>query len=231
VNVRSPDFYRINIKAAWQLVSTSDKEMGMTAYPTYNATLRGLSDFYETGFIPTVEAFVALSPNNDYHGNLRSLVSLLRAYQQGHNFDDCVISTYRACGTRAWGYLSGEVSFLDKVKGRKITSFRDNILYLDQSRRVTVDGHMIAIALGSSNMTMSEANLALRSTTIYDDVENAVMALARQEGTSPCAVQAILWTWRKRTLGIKMDTQMDLFTGKTRWDGVIPPEEIMPYKG
>ena len=231
VNVRSPTKTRLNLNAAWEQTTHTDREMGRSAYPVYQQTLRGLSDLYKTGFVATVEAFVALSPNNDYHGNLRSLVSLLVAYQQGKSFDNCVISTYRACGERAWGYLSGEVSFLDTVKGRKITSFRDNILYLEDSRRVTVDGHMIALGLADPHMTMSEANLALRQTGLYDDIERTVLGIARSSREAPCTIQAALWMWRKRTLGIKMNTQLDLFTGTTKWDGVIPADEIIPYEG
>ena len=131
----------------------TDIQMGCKAYPVYHHTLRAMARHYGTGFVPTVEAFVALSPNNDYHGNLRSLASILEALQVGLTFDHCQITTYRGCGVRAWGYLVGEVSFLDTVKGRKITSFRDNILYLRDSRKVTVDGHMISLAHGR-DMTM-----------------------------------------------------------------------------
>jgi len=220
--------FRKNVLDAWRQVNLIDLDRGVKAYPTYHHTLRGLASYYNTPFVATVEAFVALSPNNDYHGNLRSLVSLLRAWENRDDFSSCTISTYRACGERAWGYLSGEVSFLDTVKGRKITSFRDNILYLDDSRKVTVDGHMVCIAHGR-RMTMTEANLALRHKGTYDHTERAVLTLAKRELIAPCAVQATLWTWRKRTLGIKMDTQQDLFTGTTKWDGVIAPEDIKPY--
>lgn len=217
-----------NLARAWAQVSDSDMLMGERAYPVYHETLKGMAAHYNAPFVQTVEAFVALSPNNDYHGNLRSLASLLHARRRGHTFEHCTISTYRSCGARAWGYLSGEVSFLDTVKGRKIISFRDNILYLDKSKRVTVDGHMICIAEGHS-MTMTEANYRLRDGRIYDQIEAEVLALSRRVKQSPCRIQATLWTWRKRTLGIKIDTQADLFTGKTKWDGVIPAIEIEPY--
>lgn len=221
--------FRANISAAWQQVRDDDAQMGRDAYPAYAATLRGLATHYASPYIPTVEAFVALSPNNDYHGNLRSLVSLLVARENWQTFEDCTISTYRACGARAWGYLMGEVSFSDTVKGRKIISFRDNILYQEASKRVTVDGHMIAIACGN-NMTMSEANLRLRERGLYDAVEGAVVSIARREKAAPCAIQAALWTWRKRTQAIKFDGQVDLFTGATRWDRPLTPDEILPYE-
>jgi hypothetical protein len=95
------------LQAAWSEVPDEDKEMGLKAYPVYHPTLRGMATHYGTPFIPTVEAFVAMSPNSDYHGNLRSLANVLAAIKAGDRFEDCVISTYRACGRRAWGYLTG----------------------------------------------------------------------------------------------------------------------------
>lgn len=216
------------LQEAFRATSAHDRTMGAKAYPTYHDTLRGLASHYGALFIPTVEAFVAMSPNSDYHGNLRSLVSLLVPYRAGGSFDDCVISTYRGCGARAWGYLTGEVSFLDTVKGRKITSFRDNILYPDTSRKVTVDGHMICIAAGK-DLTMTEANFLMRDRHMYADIEGPVLAIAAASGLPVAAVQATLWTWRKRTLAIKFDSQADLFTGMTRWDRVLHPDELLPY--
>jgi len=221
--------YKKNISKAWDEIDPIDLQMGRAAYPVYQKTLRGIAEHYKVPFIPTVEAFVALSPNNDYHGNLRSLVSILQALTTGKTFDDCIISTYRSCGQRAWGYLTGEVSFLDKVKGRKITAFRDNILYLGDSKLVTVDGHMIAIACGE-DMNMKEANFKLRGGgPLYTEVEKAVRALTRSTDIPPCDIQATLWTWRKRTKNIRMDTQLGLFTKKTKWDGVLTPDMIKPY--
>lgn len=217
-----------NIKTAWGQVTEDDLAMGVKAYPTYNAILNALAKHYDAGFVQTVEAFVALSPNNDYHGNLRSLVTLLKARATGRTFADCTISTYRGCGTRAWSYLSGEISFSDIVKGRKITSFRHNILYPDSSPLVTVDGHMIALGVGDK-LTMKEANFRLREVGTYDAIEGSVRGLARKIGAPVPAVQATLWTSRKRRMGIKFDGQIDLFTGTTRWDQVLTPADVLPY--
>jgi hypothetical protein len=114
------------------------------------------------------------------------------------------------------------------VAGRKITSFRNSILYLDKSRKVTVDGHMICIAV-EKNLTMSQANFIMRDRFLYDDIEQPVLDIAKASGMAPCAVQASLWTWRKRTLGIKFNPQTDLFTGRTRWDAIVDPTEVFPY--
>lgn len=215
------------IDLAWSHVSPDDLAMGAKAYPTYQSILRAMASHYGAPYVGTVEAFVALSPNSDYHGNLRSAASLLQAFQAGGTFEECTISTYRACGQRAWSYLTGEVSFLDTVGGKKITSFRDNILYPDTSKRITVDGHMIAIYTGS-NFTMSQANLALR-TIGYKTIEQEFAKLFRREKVPFPAGQAALWMSRKRRAGIKLTPQLNLLHEDTDWDRVIPPEEILPY--
>ena len=217
-----------NLKRAWEDVTSDDIDMGERAYPVYHDTLRGLALAYQSPFVQTVEAFVAMSPNNDYHGNLRSLASLLHARLIGEPFSNCTITTYRACGERAWSYLTGEVSFSDTVKGKKITAFRHNILYPKASRAVTVDGHMIALGLGK-NLTMSEANLMLRHRGLYSFVEGAVLGLSRSAGLPVPAVQASLWTMRKRRGGIRFSTQLSLFDEGTAWDRVLTPQDIHPF--
>lgn len=209
---------------AWSLVSPDDLAFGQTAYLGYHEALRAWARHYGFGFIPTVEAFVALSPNNDYHGNLRSLSSVMATVKDGLPRS---VTTYRACATRAAGYLAGEVSFLDRVTGPKITAFRDNILYLGESRRVTVDGHMICI-WADKDLTMKEA-AALLAKTRYAILERDFLNLSGRVSLPPCQVQAALWHSRKRRAGVRFDPQMDLFTGGTRWDIPAKPEEYPPF--
>ena len=213
-----------NLRLAWGWVSDVDLEFGRTAYRGYHDALRLWAAHYGFGFVPTVEAFVALSPNNDYHGNLRSLSSVMASMNDGKVRE---VTTYRACAKRAMSYLAGEVSFRDIVTGPKITAFRDNILYLDDSRRVTVDGHMVCLWAGRE-MTMKEA-AALMATVKYDRLEADFKALARRVALPPCQVQAALWHCRKRRSGVRYDPQMDLFTGGTRWETPARPEDYPPF--
>lgn len=214
-----------NLLSAWNLVSEGDLAFGQAAYQNYHFSLREWAKAYGFGFIQTVEAFVALSPNNDYHGNLRSLSSVMHNLTEG---DSRPVSTYRACADRATRYLTGEVSFLDTVKGPKITAFRDNILYLDRSRRVTVDGHMVCLWAGR-DLTMKEA-AALLTKHKYSVLETGFLAVAKRVGLPPCEVQAAFWGSRKRRLGIKYDGQVGLFTRATRWDCPATPTEYPPFE-
>jgi hypothetical protein len=218
-----------NLQIAWDNVSVQDREIGEASYPSYHETLQGFAKFYGFGIVPTVEAFAALSPNNDYHGNLRSLSAVMYSVAADVPYSDLTISTYRACGGRAISYLKGTMSFLDTVGGPKITAFRDNLLYVGRSKRVTVDGHMAAIWSGNHGWTMKDA-AAFLTTANYHLAEYHMRHFARTVKMKPCALQATLWVSRKRRQGIKFDSQEDLFSGKTKWEEVATPHRYPPYQ-
>lgn len=219
---------RPEIEKAWARASDQDRAFGAAAYQSYHDTLRVFAKTFGTGFIPTVEAFVAMSPNNDYHGNLRSLSSVLYAHHEGLPLDKITISTYKACAYRAIGYLEGERSFLDEVQGQKITSFRHNILYLEASNRVTVDGHMIGLWHGEP-LTMKQAAAKMKSPKVYAELEQDFVLVARKHKVAPCVLQATLWALQKRERGVKYSAQADLFSGVSRWLGTAHPKDYPPY--
>ena len=215
-----------NLKAAYEQSSSFDRELGQTAYQTYQKGLKLFADYYDISFINTVEAFVALSPNNDYIGNLRSLSSLMYAHKNNIPITSTTISTYKACGIRAMSYLDGSVSFSDTVKGLKISAFRDNILYLTKSKRVTIDGHMVALYF-NKNITMKQAAFLLRNQ--YRIIERDFISCARNLSLPPTTLQATLWFYRKRTLAIKFNTQLELFSGQSKHIEIPTPENYPPY--
>lgn len=211
-----------NVSDYWNRVTDDDLAAGVAAYPAYLEMMKRISTHYQTGLVQTTEAFVPLSPNNDYFGNLRSLVSLIVGYKSGESY---VISTYKACGKRAMSYLDGSVSFTDTVKGKKIRAFRHNILYQKNSCEFVLDGHMIAVALGRS-MTMTEANLELRGYG-YDKLTAPYRRLARRVEMPVHELQATLWHCRKRTEGIKFSTQKDMWRDDHHL--IYDVSEILPY--
>jgi hypothetical protein len=216
-----------NLRAAWEQVRPHHLEEGVASYPSYHRTLHAFAEYYDCGFVQTVEAFAALSPNNDYHGNLRSLASVMYAYKNNIPQRQIIISTYGVCAIRAMSYLNGSVSFLDTVKGKKITAFRHNLLHPLTSDRVTVDGHMLCVYAGKQ-LTMAQANLLMRG-SMYANIEADVKALARKVRLPALTVQATLWIWRKQTQGIKYSSQQSLFDNNSAWTAVLTPEDYPPY--
>lgn len=191
--------------------------------------MSAFAGYYDFPITQVTEAFVALSPNNDYLGNLRSLATVLHGLNEAQDPETITVSTYKACRNRAISYLRGEVKFTEKVKGPKITSFRDNILRPKASRRVTVDGHMICIWTGR-DMTMKEASFELRGKRHYEQIEAEFVAFADGLGLVPNQLQATLWFTRKRVRNVKYDAQLSLFGSKDdQWNTLCDPADVKPY--
>jgi hypothetical protein len=213
----------------WMLGQADDIDWreGIAAYVRYRETMADIADTYGVALRRVVGAFVALSPNNDYVGNLRSLISLLAGIREGRPLAEINSSTYRHALQRAYGYATGAVDFEATVDGLKIRSFYFNILDPSDRRFVAVDGHMSAAWRGTRE-TMKQA--IVRNERDYAEIEHATKRLARAHGLIPCQAQAIIWFTRKRLLRIKYDGQLDMFTAPDNvWRNRFPIEEIRPY--
>lgn len=215
-----------NLKTILRKADEIDIQEGRLAYARYNELLSEIAEHYDFGLRQTVAAFAALSPNNDYFGNLRSLVSVLHGIRRGVDCHDITVSTYKACRNRAYGYATDAVSFEDTVRGPKIRAFYFNILDPADKRHVTIDGHMAA-AFRNNDGTMKE-NIVRPSE--YRAIAETVKRLASREKLIPNQVQAIIWFTRKRLLNVKYDGQFELFGDPTdRWKTKISLTDIRPY--
>ena len=72
-----------NIMMVWERADAIDRYEGIMAYQRYNATMQEIGAAFCFSLESVVGAFCALSPNNDYIGNLRSLVTLLSGFNAG----------------------------------------------------------------------------------------------------------------------------------------------------
>lgn len=219
-----------NIVKMWDQRDTTDHEEGLLAYQRYNQVMCWFSTYYGYPLGEVCSAFVALSPNSDYHGNLRSLASVLDARRLELPVERVTVSTYNACRNRAYSYLDGQVSFLDTVKGPKTRAFRDNIMRPDRSPLVTVDGHMVWAWVGKEG-TMKEAGRHLKNRTRYLRIAADITELAVANDMQPCQAQAILWLTRKRILGVKYTAQLSMFRETNDAHRTLcKPEDYPPYK-
>lgn len=219
-----------NLKSMWDRRDEIDHREGLAAYRRYRKVMQAFADFYGFPLKDVTSAFVALSPNSDYHGNLRSLASVLDGVRNGIPAEQITVSTYNACRDRAVSYVTGKSAFLKTVKGPKIRAFRDNILRPNTSREVTVDGHMVATWAGKA-MTMKEASRTLKSHADYTRIADGIRNLANDNSVAPCQAQAILWLTRKRVFAVKYDAQLQLFAPKNdAWKTLCNPEDYPPYE-
>ena len=160
-----------NIEKVLSQADEVDIREGKEAYPNYHALLRRIATHYQLGFAQTVAAFVSLSPNNDYMGNLRSLVSLYTGIKDGTPVEVIGTSAYRHCLIRAHLYLTGEKDFLLETKGLKITNFYCNILLPKDRRFVTIDGHMHNIWRGEPSPLKRSLCTPARYSEIVSDID------------------------------------------------------------
>lgn len=213
-----------NILRVYAQVDQIDRAEGMDAYPRYRESLTYYARRYNVALPRVVGAFSALSPNNDYVGNLRSLVTLLEGMRRGLRVDQCTVSTYKACRERAWSFLHG-VDFLSVTKGPKTRSFYQNILNPADPVPVTIDGHMVCVSLGK-RMTMREV---VRTRFRYEDVANEFRAAAADAGVLPNQLQAMLWFTWKRINNVIYSPQLDAFADGNHWGNLVDPDRIRPF--
>lgn len=213
-----------------------DYREGLLAYERYKNVMVRVADAYAK-FLPhrrdpilnrVVAAFVAMSPNNDYIGNLRSLISLCEGAKVGKHVEKITVSTYGHCKVRAWRYLMGDAEFLQEAKGLKIRNFYRNILDPFDNRYVTIDGHMVATFRNDPKATMKDSIINVRE---YKEIADAVKRLAFQEFLLPNQYQAVVWFTRKRVLQIRFDPQHDLFAAEDDvWRTSQSISDIRPFR-
>lgn len=204
----------------------TDRREGAMAYRRYHDLLKRIAEHYGFPFPATVATFVALSPNSDYFGNLRSLVSVMQGVKAGRPCEQITVSTYKHCRDRAHSYLTGERAFLDHAKGLKTRAFYTNIVDPEHDQAVVIDGHIHA-AWAGENWTMKEAAI---SRWRYLEVARDIKVLAFQYQMMPHEMQATLWFARKRINQIKYFSQLDLFhAGDDQWRTLPAIRDILPY--
>jgi hypothetical protein len=215
------------LEAMWAKADRVDIDEGRLAYFRYHDVMCSIAAAYNVDLPLVIAAFCSLSPNSDYVGNLRSTISVLEGMRAGVP-DECItVATYNHCKTRALSYLRGQRLFLGETKGLKITNFYHNVLSPEDSRWVTIDGHMVAIARGQ-NLTMKEA--ILKGSREYREIAHHVKAMAFALYMLPHQLQATLWFARKRIFNIKYDPQGSLFHGSTdQWRTLIDVSQLKPY--
>jgi len=211
-----------NIKKVLAQADAIDFTEGKAAYRNYHELLKVIADFYNVGFVQTVQAFVSLSPNNDYVGNLRSLVTLINGVKTNISVDKIKCSTYKHCRDRAYEYFVGNKDFLIETKGLKITAFYHNILKPDDKSHITIDGHMHNVWSGTRRTMKEVAILKMK----YETIEKDFKFVARQACLIPNQLQAICWFTWKRINNIIFNPQLDLLNPSDHWRLIRNPENI-----
>lgn len=220
---------RANLEKLWERADHTDKADGMRAYIKYHDLMSAIGNHYGVDVDRTTAAFCALSPNNDYWGNLRSLVTMLYYFKHRWDLSGATVTTYKAAAKRAALYLNEDALFMDHAKGQKTRAFYENISDPTKWGPVTVDGHMAA-AYCDQPWTMREAGPWLTRVR-YREVERTIQDMAHDLRMLPHQVQAVLWFTRKRVRGVVYDPQMDMLNVTKEGQRVtFDPRHIPIYK-
>jgi hypothetical protein len=197
-----------NLRHTLEKATPHDTQLGLESFFKYNRIVALVGA--RTGFSVRVAAavFSALSPNNDYWGNLRDAHALLAAARDGLGIDAFTVSTYGNNKRKAWQIAHGAEP-LELIVAKKTRSFFLNVADPTDPEPVTIDGHMVNIwKCKRENLV----GLRWDDKKHYDVIAEDVRVLARERGVIPSQMQGILWlTWR-RIHGIKTDSQL------TFWD-------------
>ena len=208
-SVNQPVLKRVsvdNLKRVVEQATLHDIAVGLDSYHKYNRIMVKLGEHCQTTTRIAAAVFAALSPNNDYFGNLRDAHTLLSAARDGRQLEDFSVSTYGQNKRKAWRIVKGEDP-LDLIVADKTRNFFQNIYDPTDPVPVTVDGHMINVW-----RCKRENLVGLRFPKgLYAEVAEGVRVVARERDWLPCQTQGIIWmTWR-RVHGIRTTQQTELW--------------------
>ena len=209
-----------NIIKVWEQVEHIELEEEKLCFPRLNDTMKKFAYEYKLPIESITAAFVALSPSNDYLGNLRSLRTLLNIRDSS-----AIVSTFNSCKIRALRFLAGE-DFLSVTRGPKTRSFYINILDPLENSSITIDGHMYSIAAGKR---MPVLEVAWRKFN-YEETAKLYRDVANDVNLIPSQLQGVLWLTWKRIHGILSKSQLGLFNSGNHWKFEIELSEIKPYE-
>jgi hypothetical protein len=221
--VRNPNLK--NILRVFRIADEIDLREGLVAFENYNRTMRRIATHYDYGMGQVVGAFCALSPSNDWEGNLRSLVSCIEGHRSGVPAERVTVTTYPAAKLRAFRCLNDE-DFLKVTKaGKKTRSFYENICFPERDKVITIDGHMYCVWAGK-RMTLKEVAWTHFD---YDGVAKDFRKVAKMLGVRANQVQAVCWFAWKRIQNILYTPQLHLFRAGDQWGLLRDPEDIKPF--
>lgn len=208
---------RANLEKFFGLADEIDRSEGESAYIKYHEVMKSIAARYGSTVEKAAAVFAALSPNNDYLGNLRSAINVFEGIENGTPAERIGVTTYRHCLLRAYAYATGTADFRTTVKGPKIYAFYHNLIDPSDTRYVTIDGHMVA-AWRDERLAMKDALVSLRE---YRRIEAELKALAFSLFIIPNQLQATIWFTRKRLFRIRYQPQLNLFAPKDDAWGIM----------
>jgi hypothetical protein len=185
-----------NLIKVFDFADREDIKIAECAWTKMNKLTADIAEKHE--FAPRIGAavFAALSPNNDFKGNLRDTDRLLLSASKGLAIDDFKVSTYGNNKRKAWRIAHGGEEPLDLIVFPKTRSFFLNVHDPLDPHPVTVDGHIYNAWRGERISLKGAAQKA--NARLYEEVATDIRQIGKLKGIIPNIVQGILWySWKR----------------------------------
>lgn len=180
--------------AVWEQANDLDVSRGEASWLRYNELTSKIAKKH--GFKARVGAavFAALSPNNDYYGNVRDVDRLLSGVREGKSASEIRVSTYHPNKEKAWRIATGNDP-LEEIVALKTRNFFLNVADPADPEPVTVDGHMHNMWLDARGVSLQTHSLSPKR---YHEIAGDIRLAAKYVNIVPCIFQAITWqSWRR----------------------------------
>jgi hypothetical protein len=199
---------KANLEWVMEQAKPADLESAHEAWFRYREIVTGIAERNSYPMMVGAAVFAALSPNNDYLGNLRDTARLLAAAHAGDPIESFPVSTYGNNKRKAWRIAHGE-NPLDLIVSPKTRNFFLNIIDPADPGPVTVDGHIFNAWTGVRLPLVSAAQ-KLRA-GYYDDVAQDIRQIGAERRLIPNIIQGIVWYSWKRLHRIKRGDQLEFW--------------------
>ena len=189
-----------NLVQIWDQASERDIGMAVASFPKYQRITTQIAAKHGFTSVTGAAVFAALSPNNDFWGNLRNTDDLLAAAAADKDLNDFGVSTYGNNKVKAWRIAHGEDPN-KLIVALKTNSFFHNITDPSNPNYVTIDGHMRNIWFGERVRIQSrnpKTRVVKVDNKLYHVIADGIKAFAAEHELIPCEMQGVLWlTWRR----------------------------------
>lgn len=185
----TPRKARSNILKVMAHATPEEIYEGSQWYADANATCRRIAANTGIPVVRIIYAMAALSPNVGWRSNIAAIATM--AYAKG-KYDGLKFPGYPENIKKAKRILDGG---LEALKGPKVTSFANNILFPNESTAVTVDVHAYSVASGKR---FTSKEMPTITPKIYKTISDAYARAGESFGLTPSQCQAICWVvWRR----------------------------------
>jgi len=190
-------------RAWYQLATAKQRAEGKAWYREARAFARELSRTYGIPLVQVCGVIAALSPSVAWDVNKRQAEALCRAFSNGGDLADVVVSTYGKQAAKAREIIQLAKTRYDELDRRglifeilgvrafKTWAFFDNIYRLN-GQDVTIDQHIIMAADFAELWTQS-------AKWCYDLLARSMRKVAEELKLKPHQLQAIIWLTYKET--------------------------------